>query len=224
MKYLLAAQVAIAILLAGCASDEKVQLVLPPAQEGNFCMYAEQPGEMTCNFDGVAILDSGEKIENISAGIPFASPKCKAFNVFAGRGGLSMEMIQGMVPVFPYKDEMMEINNATKQKTMQTRLANPCVMQAAFESGKLGRDYCFYNSTTKELACGRPLMLVREGNVYNISDAVETDFCGMAGLTDPRANETYLIFIFENNDQIIELNEETSKLAIGYQISGIECN
>jgi hypothetical protein len=90
---------------------------------------------------------------------------------------------------------------------------------------KLSRDSCFYNSTDKTLACGRPFTLVKAGKEYDLNDSIEISFCGLAGLVDLKANETYLIYIYEKSDQSILLDDNVSKKAFGrFTIAGKECN
>ena len=86
------------------------------------------------------------------------------------------------------------------------------------------QDQCIYDAKLKELLCGRQFMALKQGRVTNITGRTKLDFCGLAGLYDTDTNETYLIYIFENNDQNITLNNETSKKAMGYFAAfGSEC-
>lgn len=87
------------------------------------------------------------------------------------------------------------------------------------------RDTCLYNSTDKTLTCGRPFVLVKKGNEYNVNPSTKLAFCGLASLVDLGANETYLIYIYEKSDQLIHLDENQSAKAMGtFVVSETECN
>ncbi len=100
------------------------------------------------------------------------------------------------------------------QPPQQSAITPPAPQPTALE---LSRDQCIYDAKLKELSCGRQLIAVKQGREINITGSTKLDFCGLAGLYDPGTNETYLIYIFENNDQNITLNNETSKKAVGNQ-------
>jgi len=96
------------------------------------------------------------------------------------------------------------------------------------ESVILGVNECLYNSTTTEFRCGKPMLLLKQGIIYNVNKSINISFCGLASIMDIDSNETYLIYLFGKSDQLIRLNStnnETSRKALGYFVLfRDECN
>ena len=61
----------------------------------------------------------------------------------------------------------------------------------------LGAEYCFYDSITQKITCGRSLILVKEGKLYEVNNSADVPRCGLSGLEDMKTNETYFIYIFQ---------------------------
>ncbi|MFA6908038.1 MAG: hypothetical protein WC263_04385 [Candidatus Micrarchaeia archaeon] len=197
------------------APQEKSELALPPLSEGKACAYLSTKQEMTCNFDASAF--TSKTGFNISSGKPFALEKCTALTL------ITDPVKYEMISLFPYQDEVIAINSETTSNALGISLANPCLMPAAFKDGKLSRDYCFYNSTTTEVYCGRNVSLLHKGIIYNFTGfPVKIDFCGLTAIMDD-TNETYFAYIWKNRNSLIPLNNVTGARAVGSMILGEGC-
>ncbi len=194
---------------------------LPSLEQGRYCLYDSKREKMTCNFD--AAFWSGNHSFNISPSTIFNMEKCKMTTFI-------VEPYSGEMPVLfhvlPIDDGLYKIDNESSTRAFDINLENPCTVQKAYVSGKLGEDYCYYNATNKEIACGRKLALLHKGLFYNITAAnqpLKLDFCGLAGAIDEEKNETFFLFIWKNRNTIFSLTENQSAAAIGSIFLGQEC-
>ena len=145
--------------------------------------------------------------------------KCKTLTI------LIDETRYEMISLFPYQDEIIKIDNGTTNNALSRSLVNPCLMQTAIENGKINRDYCFYNSTTKNVFCGRNITFLHRGIFYNFTGSpLKLDACGLTAISDEKANETYFAYIWKNKDMLIKLGENESKSAVGTLVAGGDCD
>ena len=236
MRYLTILLV-LSLLIFGCASNggaadgENVTAVndtnqtdtmekaleLPPVSEGRYCMFSPSDGNVTCNFDALAVTGDDGGF-NMSAGVGFEAQECAPVSI------LLMEEKQ-VIMLFPFGDELIQIDNKTNSRMLSRRLMNPCTIDEALVNGKPGEGYCFYNSTVKEIECWKNVSFLREGVFYNYTGApVKVDWCGLTGAYYPDTNDSDLIYIWENRDTLFRMDNETSVQAVATQMVGNNCS
>ncbi len=185
-------------------------LTLPSLSNGKYCSYDSEKEKLKCNFQASGVISKSEGI-TILANQDVSVKKCVYVQIVPE----GETYLHGF---FTYGSEMVEIGPEMNKIMAEKAMLNPCLLDVALKDGIVSGHFCLFNASVKSISCGIPITLTHNGETYNITNKqTKVDVCGLVALQNEYEN--YLVYINNKSDQIIELNEQTSRIGMANFIS-----